>query len=117
MECYNPKGEICPGQMAAVEWKFSPLEARTYTVDTNFSSFYIKNYIYEYIFIYMNIYIEQLCVYIHYVYGMETEFNCHCMVARSNVSSLIRAGLVRKDIQPLKTHSNILMDRQLPDGD
>ena len=38
-------------------------------------------------------------------------------VARSNVSSLIRAGLVRKDIRPPKTRSNITMDIQLPDGD
>ena len=38
-------------------------------------------------------------------------------VARSSVSSLIRPGLVRKDIQPPKTRSNIPMDGQLPDGD
>ena len=37
--------------------------------------------------------------------------------AVSSVSSLIQAGLVRKDIQPPKTCSNIPIDRQLPDGD
>ena len=38
-------------------------------------------------------------------------------VARSSVSSWIPSWLVRKDIQPLKTRSNIVMNRQLPDGD
>ena len=37
--------------------------------------------------------------------------------AKYTVFSLIRAGLVRKDIQPPDTHSNIPMDRQLPDSD
>ncbi|XP_064646085.1 cilia- and flagella-associated protein 65-like isoform X2 [Lineus longissimus] len=32
-ECLNPVGEILPGRTAAVEWKFSPLEAKTYMVD------------------------------------------------------------------------------------
>jgi hypothetical protein len=32
-ECINPKGSIGPGQTAAIEWKFSPLETRTYMVD------------------------------------------------------------------------------------
>ena len=37
--------------------------------------------------------------------------------ARSSISSIIWAGLARKNIQPLKTRSNIPMDRQqlLPD--
>ena len=34
-------------------------------------------------------------------------------VTRSNISSLIRAGLVRKDIQPSKLHSNISTDSHL----
>jgi hypothetical protein len=31
-ECLNPVGEILPGRSAAVEWRFSPLEAKTYMV-------------------------------------------------------------------------------------
>lgn len=32
-ECLNPRGEIQPGRTAYVEWRFSPLEAKTYMVD------------------------------------------------------------------------------------
>ncbi|XP_069083229.1 cilia- and flagella-associated protein 65 [Pleurodeles waltl] len=32
-QCLNPRGEILPGMTAHVEWIFSPLEAKTYTVD------------------------------------------------------------------------------------
>ena len=32
LECLNPMGEILPGQTTNVEWKFSPLEAKTYMV-------------------------------------------------------------------------------------
>ncbi|XP_069472961.1 cilia- and flagella-associated protein 65 [Ambystoma mexicanum] len=32
-QCLNPRGEILPGMTAQVEWIFSPLEAKTYTVD------------------------------------------------------------------------------------
>ncbi|CAH1790082.1 unnamed protein product [Owenia fusiformis] len=32
-ECVNPQGEILPGRNAIVEWKFSPLEAKTYMAD------------------------------------------------------------------------------------
>ncbi|XP_078535340.1 cilia- and flagella-associated protein 65 [Lissotriton helveticus] len=32
-QCLNPQGEILPGMTAHVEWIFSPLEAKTYTVD------------------------------------------------------------------------------------
>ncbi|XP_040295968.1 cilia- and flagella-associated protein 65 [Bufo bufo] len=31
-QCLNPRGEILPGATAFVEWIFSPLEARTYSV-------------------------------------------------------------------------------------
>uniref|UniRef100_A0A8D0LCE8 Cilia and flagella associated protein 65 n=1 Tax=Sphenodon punctatus TaxID=8508 RepID=A0A8D0LCE8_SPHPU len=31
--CLNPRGEILPGLTAHIEWVFSPLEARTYSVD------------------------------------------------------------------------------------
>ncbi|XP_073503479.1 cilia- and flagella-associated protein 65 isoform X2 [Phyllobates terribilis] len=31
-QCLNPRGEILPGSTACVEWIFSPLEARTYSV-------------------------------------------------------------------------------------
>lgn len=30
--CLNPKGQIGPGTMGHIEWVFSPLEARTYSV-------------------------------------------------------------------------------------
>lgn len=32
-ECLNPIGEIPPGRSVALEWRFSPLEAKTYMVD------------------------------------------------------------------------------------
>ncbi|XP_074643169.1 cilia- and flagella-associated protein 65-like [Tubulanus polymorphus] len=32
-ECVNPIGKILPGRSAAIGWKFSPLEARTYTMN------------------------------------------------------------------------------------
>ena len=32
-ECLNPKGEILPGRSVNIEWKFSPLEAKTYMLD------------------------------------------------------------------------------------
>ncbi|KAM4025635.1 LOW QUALITY PROTEIN: cilia- and flagella-associated protein 65 [Anomaloglossus baeobatrachus] len=32
LQCLNPRGEILPGATAGVEWIFSPLEARTYSV-------------------------------------------------------------------------------------
>ncbi|KAM4626898.1 cilia- and flagella-associated protein 65 [Discoglossus pictus] len=32
-QCLNPKGEILPGATAFVEWIFSPLEAKSYSVD------------------------------------------------------------------------------------
>ncbi|KAK3591649.1 hypothetical protein CHS0354_040559 [Potamilus streckersoni] len=32
-ECLNPRGEIPPGRSMAVEWRFSPIEAKTYMVD------------------------------------------------------------------------------------
>ncbi|XP_015214914.2 cilia- and flagella-associated protein 65 [Lepisosteus oculatus] len=32
-QCLNPRGEVQPGRTAVVEWIFSPLEAKTYTVD------------------------------------------------------------------------------------
>lgn len=32
-ECLNPIGEILPGRSVAIEWRFSPLEAKTYMVD------------------------------------------------------------------------------------
>ncbi|XP_041374433.1 cilia- and flagella-associated protein 65-like [Gigantopelta aegis] len=32
-ECLNPSGEILPGRTILVEWRFSPLEAKTYMVD------------------------------------------------------------------------------------
>ncbi|XP_075789053.1 cilia- and flagella-associated protein 65 isoform X3 [Pelodiscus sinensis] len=31
--CLNPRGEIAPGSTSHIEWVFSPLEARTYSVD------------------------------------------------------------------------------------
>uniref|UniRef100_A0A8C3S3X0 Coiled-coil domain containing 108 n=1 Tax=Chelydra serpentina TaxID=8475 RepID=A0A8C3S3X0_CHESE len=31
--CLNPRGEILPGTTSHIEWVFSPLEARTYSVD------------------------------------------------------------------------------------
>ncbi|XP_056611820.1 cilia- and flagella-associated protein 65 isoform X1 [Triplophysa dalaica] len=33
LQCLNPDGELEPGHTAFVEWIFSPLEARTYSVD------------------------------------------------------------------------------------
>ena len=30
--CLNPKGEIAPGMSANMEWIFSPLESKTYSV-------------------------------------------------------------------------------------
>ncbi|XP_069108657.1 cilia- and flagella-associated protein 65-like isoform X1 [Argopecten irradians] len=32
-ECLNPVGEIQPGRTLAVDWRFSPIEAKTYMVD------------------------------------------------------------------------------------
>ncbi|XP_076448439.1 cilia- and flagella-associated protein 65-like [Babylonia areolata] len=32
-ECLNPVGEIAPGRSVSIEWRFSPLEAKTYMVD------------------------------------------------------------------------------------
>ncbi|XP_050388962.1 cilia- and flagella-associated protein 65 [Patella vulgata] len=32
-ECLNPLGEILPGRYVSIEWRFSPLEAKTYMVD------------------------------------------------------------------------------------
>ncbi|NXO63631.1 CFA65 protein, partial [Phainopepla nitens] len=32
--CLTPRGEIPPGETGHIEWIFSPLEAKTYTVDT-----------------------------------------------------------------------------------
>ncbi|BFZ22011.1 hypothetical protein BsWGS_25049 [Bradybaena similaris] len=32
-ECLTPSGSILPGQTATMEWRFSPLEAKMYTVD------------------------------------------------------------------------------------
>ncbi|KAK7113832.1 cilia- and flagella-associated protein 65-like isoform X2 [Littorina saxatilis] len=32
-ECLNPMGEIAPGRSVSIEWRFSPLEAKTYMVD------------------------------------------------------------------------------------
>ncbi|XP_030045297.1 cilia- and flagella-associated protein 65 [Microcaecilia unicolor] len=32
-QCLNPRGEILPGTSALIEWIFSPLEAKTYSVD------------------------------------------------------------------------------------
>ncbi|KAK2839571.1 hypothetical protein Q5P01_013311 [Channa striata] len=31
--CINPQGEVLPGQLAILEWIFSPLEAKTYQMD------------------------------------------------------------------------------------
>uniref|UniRef100_A0A8C9R8F8 Si:ch1073-349o24.2 n=1 Tax=Scleropages formosus TaxID=113540 RepID=A0A8C9R8F8_SCLFO len=33
LQCLNPTGEVQPGCMALIEWIFSPLEAKTYSVD------------------------------------------------------------------------------------
>uniref|UniRef100_H2Y6N0 Abnormal spindle-like microcephaly-associated protein ASH domain-containing protein n=1 Tax=Ciona savignyi TaxID=51511 RepID=H2Y6N0_CIOSA len=33
LTCINPRGEILPGSSANLEWIFSPLESKTYTVD------------------------------------------------------------------------------------
>ncbi|RUS91152.1 hypothetical protein EGW08_001065, partial [Elysia chlorotica] len=32
-ECLNPKGQILPGRSVSIEWRFFPLEAKTYMVD------------------------------------------------------------------------------------
>ncbi|EDV21132.1 uncharacterized protein TRIADDRAFT_60400 [Trichoplax adhaerens] len=32
-QCLNPTGQIAPGQRAQIEWVFSPIEAKTYSVD------------------------------------------------------------------------------------
>ena len=32
LTCLNPKGEIAPGMSSNLEWVFSPLESKTYTV-------------------------------------------------------------------------------------
>ncbi len=32
LDCLNPVGEILPGRTAAIEFRFSPLEAKTYMV-------------------------------------------------------------------------------------
>ncbi len=32
LQCLNPGGEVEPGHTALVEWIFSPLEAKTYSV-------------------------------------------------------------------------------------
>ncbi|PIK59519.1 putative coiled-coil domain-containing protein [Apostichopus japonicus] len=32
LDCLNPKGEIGPGKTANIEWIFSPMESKTYTV-------------------------------------------------------------------------------------
>jgi len=36
LTCVNPTGEIPPGTMANLEWIFSPLESKTYTVISPF---------------------------------------------------------------------------------
>ena len=36
-ECINPRGEIPPGRTMSVEWRFSPVEAKTYMVGCLFS--------------------------------------------------------------------------------
>lgn len=33
LECLNPRGEIPPGRSLNIEWRFSPIEAKTYMVD------------------------------------------------------------------------------------
>ncbi|KAG5833910.1 hypothetical protein ANANG_G00280930 [Anguilla anguilla] len=33
LQCLTPRGEVQPGRTASLEWIFSPLEAKTYTVD------------------------------------------------------------------------------------
>ncbi|XP_064598008.1 LOW QUALITY PROTEIN: cilia- and flagella-associated protein 65-like [Liolophura sinensis] len=33
LECLNPCGELDPGKTAQIEWRFSPVEAKTYMVD------------------------------------------------------------------------------------
>ena len=38
-ECLNPRGEIPPGRTLSVEWRFSPVEAKTYMVRFGFTSF------------------------------------------------------------------------------
>ena len=35
-ECLNPRGEIPPGRTLNVEWRFSPVEAKTYMVSWYF---------------------------------------------------------------------------------
>lgn len=32
-ECLNPRGEIPPGRTLNIEWRFSPIEAKTYMID------------------------------------------------------------------------------------
>ena len=32
LTCLNPKGEIAPGMSSNLEWIFSPLESKTYSV-------------------------------------------------------------------------------------
>ena len=48
-ECLTPNGEILPGETAKVEWKFSPLEAKMYTVGTDVLLTLV--YVYEYIYV------------------------------------------------------------------
>lgn len=39
LQCLNPTGELEPGHTAMLEWIFSPLEAKTYTVSYSTISF------------------------------------------------------------------------------
>lgn len=36
LECLNPVGELQPGHTAMLEWVFSPLEAKIYSVSPSF---------------------------------------------------------------------------------
>lgn len=38
LQCLNPDGELEPGHTALVEWIFSPLEAKTYSVSNSFTT-------------------------------------------------------------------------------
>ena len=48
-ECFNTKGEIQPGKSVAVEWRFSPLEAKTYMVGQLLTMMMTSNIMHYYI--------------------------------------------------------------------
>ena len=85
-ECLNPSGEIPPGRSLNIEWRFSPIEAKTYMVSVIVQIGILYSKVYDYRF------------FILFFYFLAFDFCRFCVVIRFFIPATMANDLrLRKD--------------------